>query len=139
VSATCTVALSATTIHTTTLAGVPLVTVAGEIDLVSAGPLRLITTAELDRRPSGLIVDLTGVVFFSAAGIHALVAAATQAHTHGTAMVVVTDDRIVLRPLRLTGADQELRIRSTVDLALSALAPRRVPSPALHHSRAAAM
>jgi anti-sigma B factor antagonist len=125
VSDDCTIALSATTIHTTTRAGVSLVSVAGEIDLTSGGPLRAILSARLGQRPPVLVVDLTAVVFFGAAGIRALVTAAAQARALGTTMMVVVDHHIVLRSLRLTGADRELDVRSTVDLALAS-APRAV-------------
>jgi anti-anti-sigma factor len=121
VSDDCTIALSATTIHATTRAGVSLVSVAGEIDLTSGGPLRAILSARLDERPSGLVVDLTAVVFFGAAGIRALVTAAAQARALGTAMTVVTDHHLVLRSLRLTGADRDLDVRSTVDMAPAAV------------------
>jgi anti-anti-sigma factor len=97
------------------------VTVGGEIDLVSGGPLRTALAARLDRRPAGLVVDLSGVVFFGAAGITALVTAAAQARAHGVPMVVVTDRPIVLRPLRVTATDRDLHLQPTVDCALSAL------------------
>ena len=121
----CTIALSATTIHTTTLGRVSLVSVTGDIDLASGGPLRAVLAARLDQHPAGLVVDLTRTAFFSAAGIEALVE--TAARAQHVPVVVVADHRTVLRPLEITGADRKLRLESTVDRALSALASGRVP------------
>ena len=130
----CTIALSATTIRTTTLGTISLVGVTGEIDLTSGGPLRSILFARIDQRPSGLVVDLTGTAFFSAAGIQALVETAARARAQRVAMVVATDQRRVLRPLQITGVDRKLHLLSTVDDALSALTAGRVPLPDVEHS-----
>lgn len=133
----CTIALSATTIHTTTLGRISVVTVTGDVDLASGGPLRAILAALLDQHPSGLVVDLSRTVFFSAAGVQTLVETAARARERQVPMVVVADHRIVLRPLRITGADRKLHLTSTVDEALSALAAGRVPPPVPDHSPAA--
>lgn len=133
----CTIALSTTTIHTTTLGSISVVTVTGEVDIATGGPLRAILAARLDQHPSGLVVDMTRTVFFSAAGIHALVETAARARERQVPTVVVADHRIVLRPLRITGADRKMHLTSTVDEALSALAAGRVPLPVLDQSPAA--
>jgi anti-sigma B factor antagonist len=141
VSEDCIIALATTTIHTSTIratpAGVALVRVTGQVDHASGDPLRAILAAQLDRRPTGLVVDLTGTVFFSAAGINALLDAAARARVRGAGMVVVTERPIILRALRLTGADRELHLRPTLDSALvapaaqSATADRNTSPPVL--------
>ena len=50
-----------------------------------------------------------------------LVAAARRAEGHGIPLVVAADHRVVLRPLRITGANEELGIEPSVDLAVAAL------------------
>jgi anti-sigma B factor antagonist len=124
----CTIALSATTIRARHLDGVAVVEVTGEIDLMSGGSLLAILTAQVDQRPTGLVVDLTGTEFFGSTGIGTLLKTAALAHDHGIEMVVVTDHRAVLRPLQITGVDQELRIRPTVARAVAALEAGLAPS-----------
>jgi anti-anti-sigma factor len=117
-----TIALSTTTIRTRTLGDVAVVEVAGEVDLASGGSLLAVLTAQFDQHYTGVVVDLTETVFFGSTGIAALLRTAALAREHGIDMAVVADHRAVLRPLQLTGVDQELRIRPSVDLALAELA-----------------
>lgn len=124
------IALSRTTIRVTDRDGVSVVGVSGDIDLISGGPLFSVLAAELDRRPSGVVVDLSGTVFFCTAGINALVDAAQRAGDRGVEMVVVAGHRVVLRPLRITGVDGGLVIEPSVDLALAALRADRATSVA---------
>ena len=126
---TCIIALSTTTIRTRTLDGTAVVEVTGEIDLVSGGSLLAVLTAQLDQQPTGLVVDLTGTEFFGSTGIGTLLTTFAQAQDRGIVMVVVADHRTVLRPLRITGVDRELRIQPTVALARAAL--EALPAPSL--------
>lgn len=124
----CTIALSTTTIRMRNLDGVAVVEVTGEVDLLSGRPLLAVLTAQLDQRPAGLVVDLTGTVFFGSTGIGTLLRTAARAQNRGIDVVVVADHRTVLRPLQITGVDQELRIRPTVALALAAFEAELAPS-----------
>ncbi len=126
-----TVALSGITIRTRNRDGATVVEVTGELDVVSCAPLLAILTEELDLRPAGLVTDLTGTMFLSAAGINTLTEAAAQARTRGIPLVAVAGHRVVVRPLEITGVAGELNLQPTVDRALSALPPPRTgPRPA---------
>jgi anti-anti-sigma factor len=59
-----------------------IVTVAGDIDLASAGRLRTVLV-EVARRAAGVEVDLLMVRFIDSAGIGALVAGRNAAHANG--------------------------------------------------------
>jgi anti-sigma B factor antagonist len=81
-----------------------LVTVAGELDLVTAaelaGPLRQLI---VDRRPSAIDVDLVGLGFMDSTGIQVLVAAHADAAKAGIPLRVRAASAPVLRVLGMTG------------------------------------
>jgi anti-anti-sigma factor len=91
--------------------------VAGEIDMTTAPALERAVRLSLAKHPATLIIDLTGAQFFSSAGIAVLVLAHRE--SAATALRVVAADRVVLRPLELTGLADDLAIRSTVEAALA--------------------
>lgn len=99
------------------VANAVVVTVAGEIDMTTAPALERAVRQSLAEHPATLIIDLTGAQFFSSAGIAVLVLA--HRHSNGTALRVVAADRVVLRPLELTGLVDDLAIRATVEAALA--------------------
>jgi anti-anti-sigma factor len=121
VRTTCTIALSSITIHTKDLGGVPVVEVTGEIDRTNSGSVLAVLTSQLDSRPRGLVVDLTGTLFFDSSGVKVLVLAAARAAERGITMAVVADRGVVLRPLAITGAAEAVDLRPTLDLALAAV------------------
>ncbi len=96
-----------------------VLTVAGEIDLNVAGPLRDEITQCLDAGPEALIVDLSAVTFLSSSGLSALVDAHRMS-APDTAVRIVAADRAVLRPLQITHLDRVLPVYPTVDRALAA-------------------
>ncbi|HEX6356714.1 STAS domain-containing protein [Actinophytocola sp.] len=86
--------------------GAVVITVRGEVDCCTGPRLQ---HALLDRlRPAGppLVVDLTDVGFFGAAGLTVLVTVRAAAVTAGTRLCVVAHTRVVLLPLTITGLDR---------------------------------
>jgi anti-sigma B factor antagonist len=125
---TCVIALTSTTIRTADRDGTAVVAVTGEIDMTNRGPVLAVLTAQLDRRPEALVVDLTETVFFGTTGIRVLLETARRAQDLGVEMAVATDQRAVLRPLRITDVDESLNIRPTVGQALEAVQPAKASS-----------
>jgi anti-sigma B factor antagonist len=125
VNDTCTIALSTTTIRTSSRHGVSVVEVGGDVDLVAGGPIFAILDAEVARCQDGIVVDLTDATFFGSTGISVLLDAATRARDRGVGLVVAAGHLTVLRPLGITGVVELLTIRPTVDLAVAALRPGR--------------
>lgn len=95
-----------------------VLTVAGEIDMTTAPALEDAVRKSLIERPATLVIDLSGAEFFSSAGIAVLMLA--HRNDSGVALRVVATDRIVLRPLELTGLTGDLAIYDSVDTALEA-------------------
>ncbi|MCE3554694.1 STAS domain-containing protein [Pseudonocardia sp. RS11V-5] len=87
-----------------------VVAIAGEIDLVTAAGLDETLQAELEAEPAVLVLDLTGVDFFTSVGLTAVALAQRGAEERGVALRVVADSRRVLRPLQITGMDRTLAL-----------------------------
>lgn len=98
------------------LPGAVLLDVAGEIDMMTAPALEGAVRQALAERPATLVIDLTGATFFSSAGIAILMLA--HRNDVGVAVRIVATDRVVLRPLELTGLTGDLAIYPAVSSAL---------------------
>jgi anti-sigma B factor antagonist len=107
--------------RTTYVQSIPIVALTGEIDMMSSAPVTSRLAELLDRKPLALVVDLREVRFFGSEGIRALVEAQTQANELGVRLGVVSDTKIVLRPLQMTAVDQLLMLFADVDDAVTAL------------------
>lgn len=97
--------------------GVTVVSVAGEVDMLSAPELRA-TVGQHITDGSTLVLDLNGVTFLGSAGLAVLVEAAQQSKTRGVALRVVAADRAVKRPLEATGLGEVFTIHPTVESAV---------------------
>jgi anti-sigma B factor antagonist len=109
-------------------AGLIVVRVAGELDLATAGQLQ----RQLWEVPPAavVIVDLSEVRFLAVAGIAVLLRAAGRAREERRGFAVVAVRHIVTRVLRVTGADQEMKVFTTVSDAVRELSvPRPRVSP----------
>jgi anti-anti-sigma factor len=115
-----TFALPAATVHVEHLDGTVVIEVAGDVDMGNADGLLTALTDAVDRRPDGVVVDLTRTTFFCSAGINLLVVAAGRARDQDVAIVVLADHSVVLRPLQLAGVEELLTIRPTREAALAA-------------------
>jgi anti-sigma B factor antagonist len=68
--------------------------------------------------PSGLVLDLTGVTFCACAGLTVLLDTADRARNAGIPLRLVCADRVILRPLHLTGLADLFQIQPNLDAAL---------------------
>jgi len=87
------------------------VAVTGSVEAGRAGRLRQVLAAAVDRRPTGVIVDLGAVDVLTEAGIAVLVDAAAHAHADGTgAVVVVAPTPATGGPLAQVGSARSLTV-----------------------------
>jgi anti-sigma B factor antagonist len=103
-----------------------VVTVDGEVDLTTAPELAEVLGEDVS---PVLVVDLTRVTFLSAAGLHVLVEAAVRAQEHGRRLGLVTDGKMTLRVLRMSGTAASIPTFESLSDAVRELAPRST-SPA---------
>jgi anti-anti-sigma factor len=94
-------------------AGVMLVAIGGEVDLVAAGVLeRFLLGAVAERRSvsRGLIIDLSDAEFFGCAGLNALLVTQRRLEASGGWMRVVDPSPAVSRLLDVDGMNTRLRV-----------------------------
>lgn len=92
------IVLSTRTVRAMDQDGIFVVEVTGEVDSANCGPLLAILAAQLDRRPSGLVADLTRTASFCPAGAKALVDTAELERNHGVAMAVAAPSALRAGP-----------------------------------------
>ncbi len=102
-------------LEVTTADGSRVVVCGGEVDAASGGVLVGEVARQCERGARLVVVDLSEITFFGAAGINALIAAHRAANAAGSRMVAAGSPRCVRRPFDLTGAR----------LAPSTVGPRR--------------
>jgi anti-anti-sigma factor len=95
-----------------------VLTVSGEVDMLSAPQLAEAIRAALAAGPPALVIDLTKVDFLASAGMTVLVTAQAEV-TPPTRFAVVANGSATSRPIKLMGLDNVLALYSTLDSALS--------------------
>jgi len=101
--------------------GVVVLTVSGELDMLSTDAL----TARLDEalKPPNhaVVLDLSGVRFLGSAALSALLKAAESAKSTDIRLLLVASNHATLRPFEVTGISDSFTIRPTVSEALALL------------------
>ena len=109
------------TIQADDRSAVVVVSVAGEVDILTAPQMRAAVddaVARLDGRT--LVVDLSGVTFFGSPGLQILAVTASRVREPGGAAGLrVVAAYAALRPIRITGLGAVLRLYDTAEAALS--------------------
>ncbi|ORV81530.1 anti-anti-sigma factor [Mycobacterium interjectum] len=98
-----------------------VLTVSGEVDMLSAPQLAEAVRNALAETPPALIIDLTKVDFLASAGMTVLVTAQAEV-APPTRFAVVANGPATSRPIKLMGLDNVLALYSTLDSALSRIA-----------------
>ncbi|MEU6699499.1 STAS domain-containing protein [Pseudonocardia sp. NPDC046786] len=103
---------------TTPAEGVVVVTVSGELDMLTAPELR---AAVADRIPSVelVVLALDGVRFLGTSGLAALIELREQAHRTGVELRIACTERRVLRPIGIAGLHHLFDIHDDVPAALN--------------------
>ena len=111
--------------------GCVVVTVAGEIDIITVTRLRQ-TLFDLTAGGHPLVVDLDQVSFIDSAGLAALVGTAKRATAGGGSLHVVCAQPNTGKLFQLTGLDRRIPLARTLDEAMQAAArpgPHRDSEP----------
>lgn len=100
------------------LGSVAVLSVVGEIDLLTAPTLEESIKEARDQGPELLVVDLSGVEFLGSVGLSVLIGATERVGVSGRLRLVAAGDT-VLRPMELTGIAELFSIYATRDEALA--------------------
>ena len=98
-----------------------VLTVSGEVDMLSAPRLADAIHTALTPSPAALIVDLSKVDFLASAGMTVLLTAQDEV-VPPTRFAVVAHGAATSRPIQLTKLDSVLPLYSTLDSALESVA-----------------
>ncbi|GHE87110.1 hypothetical protein GCM10017786_18360 [Amycolatopsis deserti] len=101
--------------------GIRLARLTGELDLVAAPALRDFLTGCLDDGRT-FILDLEAVTFLGSAGLQALVDANEAATERDVRWALAGSHRVVVRPLEVTGLQDQLPLYPSVTVAARHLA-----------------
>lgn len=98
-------------------AGQTVVSVAGDLDLVSSDLMR----TRLGSVPAGttLVLELSGVAFCDSAGLRVLIDAELRARTDGGALRLAAPSQPLVRLFELTGVDGFVSVFPTIEAALA--------------------
>lgn len=99
--------------------GSDLVTVAGEVDMVTTPQLRSYLKRQVQRAGSTLVLDLRQVTFLGSSGLAVLVETLDWTRARRIALRLVCNSREVVRPLEATGLTKLFEIHSEPDTALA--------------------
>lgn len=97
-----------------------VVSVSGEIDLVTAPALEQAIGAVVAENPAALVIDLSAVEFLGSVGLKIL-AATYEKLGEATGFGVVARGPATRRPIHLTGLDKTFPLHPTLDDALTAV------------------
>jgi anti-anti-sigma factor len=108
------------------LRGVTVITIGGELDLVTAGELE--SFVRWAHRPGDQVVlDLTGVGFLDCSGLRALLRVHHEVSRNGGVCRLAAPQPIACRVLKITGVDRCMPVHASrakaVDTALTAWEP----------------
>lgn len=106
--------------QTREIPGALVLTVTGEIDMLTAPHLHTAVSAAMQQGEKLLVLDLSEVSFLGSPGLAVLVAANQAATRSSRAAIrlVVAENRAVIRPLRVTALDRVLATYGSLDEAL---------------------
>jgi anti-sigma B factor antagonist len=99
--------------------GVAIVSLKGEADLHTAPILREALNDAIERSPTTMVVDLTGVTFIDSMMLGVLLSATKRARPQGTELRIIVDDPHVRRIFELTLLDHVMKLYPSVEVALA--------------------
>jgi anti-sigma B factor antagonist len=83
-------------------------TLAGELDVSTIGPVRDVLEEECARKPTRLVIDLAAVDFIDSSALHAFVAANRSLGAEGCSLRITGASDVVRRTFEITQLDMVL-------------------------------
>lgn len=101
--------LKVTTGH---FAGMPVISVEGELDLSNVSELRSVVADQCESHPAALIFDLRDLTYMDSSGLGVLVGAKRRLANHEGEVLIITQQPTALKALSLSGLDRIIRVFS---------------------------
>ncbi len=99
--------------------GATVVSVSGEVDMVTTPRLNTCLQEQLALNPDRLVIDLSGLSFLGSSGLAVLVESLDDARGGGTDLRLVCSSREVVRPLEATGLTELFQTFPDLNSALA--------------------
>jgi len=106
----------------TSVDGVHVIAVAGEVDIFTAPELKRVMAAAVDGGTRKLVVDLTDTRFLDSTALGVLIGSVKRLRPLDGRMVIVNTEPSTAKTFEITGLDQIFTIVAERDAALRALA-----------------
>lgn len=100
--------------------GVVVLSVSGELDLLTTDTLESELRAALAPPNEVVVLDMSEVQFLGSSGLSTLLASAESAKSGGIDFRLVAHERVILRPLEITGIRSSFTVFDSVAAALAA-------------------
>ncbi len=97
-----------------------VLSVSGEIDVATAPQLREELLKAVHEGRGTVVLDLLGVTFLDSTGLGVIVGGLKRARSNDGDLVLVVDNRSILKVLEITGLTRVFSVHATVDDALTA-------------------
>lgn len=104
-----------------TVDGVDIVAIAGELDIYTPGSLRAVAADEQLLARGRLVLDITGTTFLDAHGLGDVIGVLREIRAHDGAMAVACSLEPALKLFRVTGISLVLPVCETLDEAIAAV------------------
>ena len=101
------------------LQGMPVIRVAGELDLSNVSEIRAMVADQCELRPSVLIFDLRELTYMDSSGLGVLVGAKRRLAANEGEVMILTEQNAVLKALSLSGLDRIIRVFPTEQALLA--------------------
>jgi anti-sigma B factor antagonist len=98
-----------------------VLSVQGEVDVATAPQLRERLVDAVAEGHAHIVLDLTNVGFLDSTGLGVIVGCLKRARANDGEIVIVSDQRSILKVLEITGLTAVFAIHPTVDAALADL------------------
>jgi anti-sigma B factor antagonist len=108
------------TLETRSVDGARVVTVGGEVDMLTSPRLRAAMLTEIAAGATLVVLDLEGVTFLGTSGLAVLIELRDAARSADVPLSLVCTSRRVLRPLTIAGLVPLFDVHESVDTALAA-------------------
>jgi anti-sigma B factor antagonist len=111
-----------------TVEHVPVLRVAGDVDLATSGDLRATLTELVERGTRLMVIDISRVDFFDSSGLKVLDDVQRAVRARGGDIALVCPQERLLRLFRITGLADRFAIGATTENAVMATPGRRADS-----------